>query len=109
MKTQNTLPKIMAILFFIISIVSCQEDFNTIGGDIVANDSLLSQLDNSQTVVAYSRKLAPVQTNIIPVSQLGIYNDVCSSTTMMMIMIMMAILRRAHNIFNAVVTTRNGR
>ena len=75
MKTQNTLSKIMAILFFIISIVSCQEDFNTIGGDIVANDSLLSQLDNSQTVVAYSRKLAPVQTNIIPVSQLGIYND----------------------------------
>ena len=75
MKTQNTLPKIVAILFFIISIVSCQEDFNTIGGDIVANDSLLSQLDNSQTVVAYSRKLAPVQTNIIPVSQLGIYND----------------------------------
>ena len=41
----------------------------------MANDSLLSQLDNSQTVVAYSRKLAPVQTNIIPVSQLGIYND----------------------------------
>ena len=75
MKTQNTLPKIVAILFFIISIVSCQEDFNTIGGDIVGDDSLLSQLDKSQTVVAYSRKLAPVQTNIIPVSQLGIYND----------------------------------
>jgi hypothetical protein len=75
MRTQNTLPKIMAILFFIISIVSCQEDFNTIGGDIVGDDSLLSQLDKSQTVVAYSRKLAPVQTNIIPVSQLGIYND----------------------------------
>ena len=75
MKTQNTLPKIVAILFFIISIVSCQEDFNTIGGDIVGDDTLLSQLDKSKTVVAYSRKLAPVQTNIIPVSQLGIYND----------------------------------
>ena len=75
MKTQNTLPKIVAILFFIISIVSCQEDFNTIGGDIVDDDSLFSQVDKSKTVVAYSRKLAPVQTNIIPVSQLGIYND----------------------------------
>jgi len=75
MKTQNTLPKIVAILFFIISIVSCQEDFNTIGGDIVGDDSLFSQVDKSKTVVAYSRKLAPVQTNIIPVSQLGIYND----------------------------------
>jgi hypothetical protein len=69
------MPKVAAILFFIISITSCQEDFNTIGADIIGDDSLLSQLDNTKTVVAYSRKLAPVQTNIIPVSQLGVFND----------------------------------
>tara|TARA_B100001059_G_scaffold182230_1_gene183386 strand:+ start:142 stop:1764 length:1623 start_codon:yes stop_codon:yes gene_type:complete len=69
------MPKVAAILFFIISIVSCQEDFNTIGSDIIGDGSLLSQLDNTKTVVAYSRKLAPVQTNIIPVSQLGVFND----------------------------------
>lgn len=75
MKTLNTLPKIGAILFFIISIISCQEDFNTIGVGIVGDDSLNPQLDDSNTVVAYSRKLAPVQTNIIPISQLGVFND----------------------------------
>ena len=55
--------------------MSCQEDFNTIGSDIVGDETLLSQLDNTKTVVAYSRKLAPVQTNNIPVSQLGVFND----------------------------------
>ena len=75
MNTRTIMPKLVAILFFIISIVSCQEDFNTIGSDIIGDGSLLSQLDNTKTVVAYSRKLAPVQTNIIPVSQLGVFND----------------------------------
>ncbi len=75
MNTRTIMPKVAAILFFIISIVSCQEDFNTIGSDIIGDESLLSQLDNTKTVVAYSRKLAPVQTNIIPVSQLGVFND----------------------------------
>ena len=67
--------KVAAIFFIIVSMVSCQEDFNTIGSDIVGDESLLSQLDNTKTVVAYSRKLAPVQTNNIPVSQLGVFND----------------------------------
>ena len=75
MNTRNIIRKVAAILFVIVSMVSCQEDFNTIGSDIVGDESLLSQLDNTKTVVAYSRKLAPVQTNIIPVSQLGVFND----------------------------------
>ncbi len=75
MKTLNIMPKLGALLFLIISIISCQEDFNTIGSDIVGDDSLIANLDNTSTVIAYSRKLAPVQTNIIPVSQLGVYND----------------------------------
>ncbi len=75
MNTCNIIRKVAAILFIIVSVVSCQEDFNTIGSDIVGDETLLSQLDNTKTVVAYSRKLAPVQTNNIPVSQLGVFND----------------------------------
>ncbi len=75
MKTQSTLPKIMAILFFIIAIASCDEDFNTIGTDIIGNEDLLTQLDDTQKVISYSQKLDPVQTNLISVAQLGIYND----------------------------------
>jgi len=75
MKTINFLPKIVAILFFILSVASCDEDFNTIGTDIIGDDALLSELDDSQTVISYSRKLDPVQTNFIPINKLGLYND----------------------------------
>jgi len=75
MKTINYLPKIGAILLFIITIASCDEDFNSIGGDIIGDPGLLSKLDESFTVISYSRKNAPVQTNSVPISQLGIYND----------------------------------
>ncbi len=75
MKTKNVLPKIMAILFFIISLASCEEDFNTIGSDILEDQEINAELDDSKTVISYSRKLLPVQTNNLPVYQLGIYND----------------------------------
>lgn len=75
MKTKNYLPKVVAILVLIIAISSCDEDFNTIGGDIVGDESLLAKLDETSTVIAYSRKNAPVQTNDIPISQLGVYKD----------------------------------
>jgi len=75
MKSLRSLPKIGAILFFIIAIASCDENFNTIGGDIIGDDDLLSKLDDSQTVISYSKNISSVQTNNIPVHQLGIYND----------------------------------
>ncbi len=75
MKTLNALPKIMAILFFIIAISSCDEDFNTIGADIVGNEDLLTLPYESNNIIAYSRILDPVQTNIVPVHNMGVYND----------------------------------
>ena len=75
MKSLNSLPKIGAILFFIIAIASCDENFNTIGGDIIGDTDLLSILDDSKTVISYSKKIPSIQTNQIPVHQLGIYND----------------------------------
>ena len=65
----------MAILFFIIAVSSCDEDFNTIGADVVGNDDLLTLPYESNNIIAYSRILDPVQTNIVPVHNMGIYND----------------------------------
>ena len=65
----------MAILFFIIAISSCDEDFNTIGADIVGNEDLLTLPYESNNIIAYSRILDPVQTNIVPVHNMGVYND----------------------------------
>jgi len=75
MKSLNSLPKIVAILFFIIAIASCDENYNTIGGDIIVDDDLVSLLDESKTVISYSKNISSVQTNIVPVHQLGVYKD----------------------------------
>jgi len=65
----------MAILFFIIAVSSCDEDFNTIGADIIGNEGLLAKPYESNNIIAYSRILDPVQTNIVPVHSMGVYND----------------------------------
>ncbi|QNJ97284.1 DUF4270 domain-containing protein [Constantimarinum furrinae] len=75
MKFKNTLPVLLAILVAIIGFTSCEEDFNTIGSEIIGDQNINAQLDESGTVIAYSHKLTPVQTNGLPVYQLGIYND----------------------------------
>lgn len=64
----------MAILVIIIVFASCEEDFNTIGSDIV-DQNFTTELFDEGTLVSYSRKLLPVQTNALPSYQLGIYND----------------------------------
>ena len=38
MKTRITLPFFSAVLFFIVALSSCEEDFNTIGSDIINDD-----------------------------------------------------------------------
>lgn len=75
MKIRNTLPSASAILFLIIALASCQEDFSTLGSDIIGGQNINAILDNNSTVISYSRKLSPVQTNDLPLYQLGTYND----------------------------------
>jgi hypothetical protein len=75
MKIRNTLPLASVILFLIIALASCQEDFSTLGSDIIGGQNINATLDNNSTVVSYSRKLSPVQTNDLPLYQLGTYND----------------------------------
>tara|TARA_R110000772_G_scaffold198270_3_gene308955 strand:+ start:275 stop:1861 length:1587 start_codon:yes stop_codon:yes gene_type:complete len=75
MKIKNTLPTLMAIIFTIISFVSCQEDFSTLGSDVIGGQDITVNLHSSSTVISYSKKLGPVQTNRLPAYQLGTYND----------------------------------
>jgi Domain of unknown function (DUF4270) len=74
MKIKNILPKFLAILIVIVVFASCEEDFSTIGSDIV-DQNFTTELFDEGTVVAYSRKSLPVQTNALPAYQLGVYND----------------------------------
>lgn len=75
MKVKNLLPVAGAILLLFIVLSSCQKDITTIGSEILGDEIPNGILDDSQTVVAYSRKLGPLQSNRLPAYQLGIYND----------------------------------
>jgi hypothetical protein len=74
MKQKNTMPKVLAVLFVIIGLASCQEDFSTLTTDVI-DQPVNSKLDDSKAIVSYSRKLLPVETNNLIAYQLGIYND----------------------------------
>jgi len=74
MKMKYLLPKLGAILLVIIAFASCEEDFSNIDTNII-DQNFTTELDESRTVIAYSTKLEAVQTNGLPVFQLGVYND----------------------------------
>ncbi len=73
MKSKNLLPKFVVVLSLIVAFASCEEDFNTIGTNII--DQNVDITTTTYPVVSYSRKLVPVQTNNLPSYRLGVYND----------------------------------
>ncbi len=69
------MPLAGTIFFIIIGLSSCQEEISTIGSEILGDETPNGILDDSQTIIAYSRKLGPIQTDRLPAYQLGVYND----------------------------------
>ena len=74
MKIKNLLPKLATVLFIIVALASCEEDIDIIGSEIVGDNTFIEP-DQTNTVIAYSRKLLPIQTNGLSAYQLGIKND----------------------------------
>lgn len=65
---------IPAVLITVLAFVSCDDDFTTIGGELIGGqfDSLPSYRAG---VMAHSKNLGPVQTNGLPVNLLGVYEE----------------------------------
>ena len=63
-----------AVALMVLAFTACDDDFNTIGGELVGG-----QLDAfpryEAGVVAYNKKLSAVQTNNLPLQLLGVYNE----------------------------------
>lgn len=66
---------LIGFTFIILSFSACHEDFSSVGSDIINDPNFEFDLYDEATVVAYSRRAHPVQTNNLPVYQLGVYND----------------------------------
>lgn len=75
MRIKNLLPITGAILFIIIALSSCQDDISSIGSEILGDEIPNGILDESQTIISYSRMMGPVQSNRLPAYQLGVYKD----------------------------------
>lgn len=61
-------------LLMVIAFTSCDDDFNSIGGELLGGQfDSLPRYDAG--VVAYSKSTGAVQTNNLPSSLLGVYND----------------------------------
>ncbi|MDT0556465.1 DUF4270 domain-containing protein [Patiriisocius hiemis] len=75
MNTKYIIPRVIAILVIIIGLASCEEEFSSIGAEVIGGDGSNIQMDDSRSVLAYSRKLLPVESNNLPLYQLGVYND----------------------------------
>ncbi|CAM4324536.1 DUF4270 domain-containing protein [Flavobacterium terrigena] len=68
--------KNLAVAFLIFSMVfiSCDQDFNTIGADLVGDEHF--DFDTHEVnLKAYSLKTGEVQTNNLPINPLGFYNN----------------------------------
>ena len=69
-----------AVVLVAIFFASCDKDYNTLGSDIVGNDDFTAT-PKLFLVKAYNQKIPAVQTNNLPVNQLGVmYNDVLGTT-----------------------------
>lgn len=63
-----------AALLLVLAFISCDDDFNTIGGELIGGQ--LDSLPQYEAgVVSYSQKIGPVQTNNLPSNLLGVYDD----------------------------------
>ncbi|PKP26063.1 MAG: hypothetical protein CVU03_05145 [Bacteroidetes bacterium HGW-Bacteroidetes-2] len=67
--------KYIAIAAFAVFISSCEENFNSVGSDIIGDPNFNFDLYDAASVVGYSRRANPVETTNLPVYQLGVYND----------------------------------
>lgn len=61
-------------LVFTMVFISCDQDFNTIGSDLVGDEHFDFSTHEAQ-LKAYSVKTNEVQTNNLPINPLGIYNN----------------------------------
>ncbi len=68
------LKNVAVLALLITSFIACDKDFATIGSDIVGQNNF--DTDHIKyDVIAYNRKLNPVQTNGLPINLLGVYKD----------------------------------
>ncbi|AXT52221.1 DUF4270 domain-containing protein [Aquimarina sp. BL5] len=74
MNLKNVLIKITAIVAVIFTAVSCDDDFNSVGSEVIGDVNFEDDEYNA-IPIAYSKRFEKVQTSGLPNNLLGVYND----------------------------------
>ena len=64
----------LVVVFSVVLVASCEEDINTIGAGVVADDPFTSNQEDFD-VFAFNKSINAIQTNRLPLYQLGVFND----------------------------------
>lgn len=86
-KLKKTLASGLVALLMIIVFVACDDEFSTVGGEVIENNSFSTNFFDETLLTVTNKRLSPVQTNNMPVYQLGkgqnnVYGDVMASLTL---------------------------
>ncbi len=76
----NVLFKTMTIVVFVFTLVSCDDDFNSVGSEIIGDVNFRDD-QYAATPIAYSKSFDRVQTSNLPVYGLGAYKDLAYGLT----------------------------
>ncbi|HER40545.1 MAG TPA: DUF4270 domain-containing protein, partial [Salinimicrobium catena] len=75
MNIMNTMLKITTVIAVVFSFVACEDDFETVGGNVIGEPGFNADLYEETEITAVNNNLAPVQTNNLPLNLLGVYSD----------------------------------
>ena len=70
----HTFLKKLSVVLIVLFLASCDKDFNSLGSDIIGNENFNFEVANFE-VKTYNQKVTAIQTNNLPVNQLGIYDS----------------------------------
>ena len=74
MNLKNVLIKITVIVTVVFTVVSCDDDFNSVGSEVIG-DVNFEDNQYAASPIAYSKRFEKVQTSNLPNYLIGVYND----------------------------------
>ena len=75
MNLKNTMLRITTVVAVVISLIACEDDFDTLGSSVIGEPGFNADLYDDALLSAHSYDLPPVQTNGLPLNLLGVYED----------------------------------
>lgn len=67
--------KTLLVVFSVVTLISCDKDYITVGGDIIGGENFNSIPGEEYGVGVYNQRTGPVQSNNLPINQIGVYKN----------------------------------